>query len=83
MTQQQKESAIEHFEDNLKKLESLVDTLESQDLSLEAALKSFEQGIQIAQFCEKQLKSARQKVDILLATDQGINSEPFDIETDN
>ena len=80
---QQQNSTIERFEENLQRLETLVTTLESQELSLDVSLKSFEEGIKLAQLCEKQLKDARQNVEILIADGENLNSEPFDIETDS
>jgi exodeoxyribonuclease VII small subunit len=53
------------FEQQLKNLEDLVASLESGDLSLEDSMKSFEQGIKVARECQRALKEAEQKVEIL------------------
>ena len=45
MSDEKKEIA---FEDAMKKLESIVAHLEGGDLSLEAALKSYEEGVRMA-----------------------------------
>ncbi|GIX21732.1 MAG: hypothetical protein KatS3mg121_0515 [Gammaproteobacteria bacterium] len=54
------------FEDKLKALEALVERLEDGELSLEEALKLFEQGMRLARECETALGKAEQKVQILL-----------------
>ena len=53
------------FEQQLESLEALVASLETGDLSLEDSMKSFEQGIKVARECQKALKEAEQKVEIL------------------
>ena len=54
------------FEKNLSTLESLIDKLEQGDLPLEQALKEFESGIKLARQCQKDLKAAEQKIEILM-----------------
>ena len=53
------------FEQQLENHEALVASLESGDLSLEDSMKSFEQGIKVARECQKALKDAEQKVEVL------------------
>lgn len=53
------------FEQSLKELELLVDTMESGELSLEQALKSFEQGVKLTRECQQALQNAEQKVEQL------------------
>lgn len=53
------------FEQQLENLEGLVAALESGDLSLEESMKSFEDGIKVARECQKALKEAEQKVEVL------------------
>jgi len=54
------------FERSLAELESLVERLERGDLPLDEALKTFERGIQLTRHCQTALKSAQQKVEILM-----------------
>ena len=56
----------EQFEQSLKELGELVETLENGDLSLEQALKQFEKGVKLSQTCQKTLAKAEQKVEKLL-----------------
>jgi len=65
------------FEDQLRQLESLVDTLERGDLSLEASLAAFEQGVGLTRACQQALDAAEQRVRILTSTAEGAEPEPF------
>ena len=65
------------FERSLKKLEKIVQELEKGELSLDEALKKYEQGIDYAQDCSKKLKDARLKVETLAKKQEGKNSQAF------
>lgn len=54
------------FEQSLKKLEGIVERLESGDLPLEKAVKQWEEGMKLRESCEKILAKTQQKVDVLL-----------------
>ena len=66
------------FEQQLASLEGLVNSLESGELSLEESLKSFEQGIKVARDCQAGLKSAEQKVEVLMRQGDELVSQPFE-----
>jgi exodeoxyribonuclease VII small subunit len=69
------------FESALKRLEKIVEELESGDLSLENALKKFEEGVQLSKFCTQKLDETEKKVQILLKSKDGALLEhPFSIE---
>lgn len=72
------------FEAALDQLEAIVDNMEQGDLPLEDALKSFETGIKLVRTCEDTLKSAEQKVQILMSSGNKSELQPFNIgdETD-
>jgi len=53
------------FETALERLESVVDRLEQGDLSLEAALSSFEQGVGLAKRCAGELDAAERRIEVL------------------
>lgn len=59
------------FETALKKLEEIVQELESDDLSLEQALNRFEEGITLSKYCTKSLEQAEKKVKQLITDSQG------------
>ena len=63
------------FEDQLNKLNEIVNALEIGELSLDDSLKQYEAGIQLVQACQKKLNKAQQQIEIL--KDEG--TEPFEI----
>lgn len=54
------------FETSIEQLETIVNEMETGELSLEAAMQQFEKGVQLTQQCHKTLEQAEQKVKILL-----------------
>lgn len=65
------------FEVSLARLEEITGELEDGELSLEKSLKKFEEGIQLARFCNEQLAEARAKVELLLEKDGRLEAVPF------
>ncbi len=59
------------FESALKKLEAIVESLENGELSLEQALKQYEEGVKMADICSKRLTEAEKRVDVLMKTAGG------------
>ncbi|MDG1463194.1 MAG: exodeoxyribonuclease VII small subunit [Gammaproteobacteria bacterium] len=55
------------LEKSLQELESIVETLEDGELSLEESLKHFEKGVKLSRECQAALKDAEHKVKILTA----------------
>ena len=53
------------FEENLAKLEQLTDDIKRTDISLEDALKDFEEGIKLAKLLEADLDKIEGKIQIL------------------
>ncbi len=72
-----KKSAIPDFESALAELETLVEKMESGEQSLEDALASFQQGIELTRTCQRGLKEAEQKVEILMKQTANSGTEPF------
>lgn len=71
------------FERSLARLEEVVRKLESPQLSLDEAMKLFEEGVALSRECQKQLEEAEGKVEILLKKADGkLSAEPFDPEGD-
>ncbi len=50
------------FEDALKKLEAIVEAMESEDLPLEALLAKYEEGTQLARMCQEKLADAELRI---------------------
>ncbi len=59
------------FEYSLARLEEIVGKLESANLSLDEAMKLFEEGVQLSRDCQKYLGQAEGKVEILLEEGAG------------
>lgn len=76
-----KKTSVRHFEENLSELDTIVSQLESNDISLEEALKAFEKGVKLSQECQSVLTQAEQKVQILLEKQDGEHLETFDPES--
>ncbi|MBZ2190199.1 exodeoxyribonuclease VII small subunit [Alcanivorax sp. JB21] len=74
MAAKQKQARLE---DALTTLESLVERMESGELSLEESLKAFEEGVRLTRECQQALKQAEQKVSILLDQSQDAEPAPF------
>ncbi len=65
------------LETALDNLESLVERMESGDLTLEESLKAFEEGVRLSRDCQQALQQAEQKVRILLEQSSEAEPEPF------
>jgi exodeoxyribonuclease VII small subunit len=65
------------FESALKELESLVETLERGELSLEASLEAFERGVALTRYCQTALREAEQRVAVLTGEEDTERLEPF------
>ena len=68
------------FEASLKELETLVESMEQGDLSLEDSLGHFERGVQLSRACQQALKTAEQKVEILMKKNGQEEVTPFGSE---
>jgi exodeoxyribonuclease VII small subunit len=79
-TQGKKEKS---FEEAISQLEKIVLELEEEELSLEDALKKFEEGIELSRFCTQKLTRAEEIVEKLTKTAQGeFKTKPLDLEED-
>ena len=67
------------FEENLKKLEKLIDDLHSEKTSLEKSIEKFEEGVKLADDCMKTLDSMRKKIEVITKTKDGkFKIKPFE-----
>ncbi len=64
-----------HFEEKLRRLEELASDIKQSDITLEDALKDFEEGIKLAKGMEKELDSIENKIQILMNTPDVDESE--------
>ena len=66
---------MNNFEENLEKLEKLTNDIKRSDISLEDALKDFEEGIKLASGMEKQLDEIEGKIQILMNEPNPLSKE--------
>ena len=69
-----------HFEAALLQLEEVVKALEGGELPLDSAIDQFQRGMQLVRICREKLLKAEQKVELVMANEQGITSRPFQVE---
>lgn len=71
--------AKQTYESAMKQLEQIAQELETGELSLELAMKKFEEGIQLSRFCTKKLDETEQRIAVLLQDSDGSVQEiPFE-----
>jgi len=68
----------ENFEDDLKKLQKIVEELSSGKLTLGESLKKYEEGIRLSQGCSQVLGEAQRKVELLMKKDGKFSLEKAD-----
>lgn len=72
------------FEKALEDLERIVETLESNELSLEKALAKFEEGMKLSQFCAKKLDDTERKISVIMEKADGeVTETPFNEDDDS
>ena len=76
-------SKLPDFEQSLTELEALVAKLEQGDVPLEEALKTFERGVALTRQCQAALRTAQQKVEVLLARNGEETIESFSDDEDD
>jgi len=64
------------FEEALARLEEIVRNLEQGEVSLDTTLQLFEEGVQLARFCNKKLDEAEAKIEIMINEGQ---TEAFEV----
>jgi exodeoxyribonuclease VII small subunit len=69
--------AKKSFEDALERLEQITEELERGDAGLEASLKKFDEGVKLAEFCNRKLDEAQKKVDLLLKKNDTVSAGSF------
>jgi exodeoxyribonuclease VII small subunit len=72
------------FEEALKKLESLVGAMESDDLPLEALLAKYEEGTRLVKICQGKLAEAELKIQQLEKSAAGeMKLKPFEKDVES
>ena len=65
------------FEKNLKKLEIIVEKLESGEISLEESVHLYEEGMKIKNICDKKLKDIEMQIKKIKIEDNKVTKEDF------
>lgn len=66
------------FEKALEQLEQIVQEMEAGELALENALKKFEEGVKLSQFCSQKLDETEKKITLLMQQSDGnVKETPF------
>ncbi|HVU05057.1 MAG TPA: exodeoxyribonuclease VII small subunit [Polyangiaceae bacterium] len=70
------------FEDSIRRLSEIVETLEGGELPLEESLRLFEEGVKLARSSQSTLDRAERRVEELLSVDEEGNAvtRPLDVE---
>lgn len=68
------------FEDGIKRLSEIVQTLEKGDLPLEDSLRLFEEGVSLSRASQERLDTAQKKVEELLGFERDGKPRTKDFE---
>ena len=68
------------FEEALKELEEIVNSLERGDVSLEDAIEAYERGSMLKNQCEKRLQEAKMKVERIQSSQ---NSKELSVQNES
>ena len=60
-----KNNKISSFEEDLKKLQSILDDIESDKLTLEDSIKKYKEGMELSKKCQDALNEAKQVIKVL------------------
>ena len=71
------------FEQALKRLEEIVNSLDSGSAELDKSLELFEEGVKLVKICQKSLDEAEKKLTLIKEEKEGTFSEvPFEPKAD-
>ena len=68
------------FEQALTELESLVEKLESGDLSLDQSLQHFKRGVELTRHCQTVLDEAQQTVERLITPEEDSSAISHEVD---
>jgi len=72
MSNQARKPAPEaNFEQAMKRLEAIVEQMESGELSLEDLIVRYEEGMKLVKVCQERLASAEQRIEIITRNNAG------------
>lgn len=69
------------FEKAVENLEKIVEAMEGGGLTLDQALKKYEEGVRLVRACQSKLTEAEKKIEVLTKTLEGsFKKEPLEME---
>ena len=69
------------FEEAMTELESVVNELENENLSLDKSMEKFQKGIELSNYCNTLLDDAEKKITVLIEKNDGtMKEEKFELE---
>lgn len=78
-----KEETPMGFEAALKRLETIVETMESGEADLDTMIASFEEGQQLVKFCTAKLNEVEKKIEKIVKDSSGaVSVEPLQLSGD-
>ena len=60
-----KNTNLSSFESDLKKLQNILEDIESDELSLEKSIEKYKEGVELSKKCQKALEDAKQIIEVL------------------
>ncbi len=60
-----KNTNLSNFETDLKKLQNILEAIESDELSLEQSIEKYKEGVELSKKCQKALEDAKQIIEVL------------------
>ena len=60
-----KNTNLGNFESDLKKLQNILEDIESDELSLEQSIEKYKEGVELSKKCQKALEDAKQIIEVL------------------
>ena len=67
------------FEQSMRRLEEIIDNLESGNVELENAINLYTEGIKLQEHCKNKLENAKLKIEKIVKDKDKINTESVDI----
>jgi exodeoxyribonuclease VII small subunit len=72
------------FEDDLTKLEGVVERLERGELTLDESVRLFEEGVRLSAACKKELEQAEGRIQVLVEGKSGkMHAAEVDLDEDD
>ena len=68
----------QNLEDDIKRLQKIVEELASGKLTLGDSLKKYEEGVKLAQGCSATLNEAQRKIELLMKKEGKYSLEKFE-----